>query len=117
MVCHVFACLWVFFSQTMNDEDESNDSKVDEIPDSDKYLTAFYFIVTTFSTVGYGDISGSNAIERIFCIIVMCVGVTSFAAGTSALTNYISNTDSEDKNLNDKFEILDKLYQDYCLPL
>ena len=118
MVCHVFACLWVFFSQVMVNEG-SDDSKeeTEKISDSDNYLTAFYFIITTFSTVGYGDISGSNKTEKIFCILVMCVGVTAFAAGTSTLTNLIQNVDTEDKSLNDKIEMLNRLYQDYCLPL
>lgn len=55
----------------------------------DLYLTAFYFIITTFSTVGYGDISATNSIEKIFCIIIMVLGVTAFAAGTSELTNLL----------------------------
>jgi len=53
------------------------------------YLTAFYFIITTFSTVGYGDMSASNPIEKVFCIIIMCVDVTAFASGTSELTNLL----------------------------
>ena len=61
--------------------------------DQDKYVTSFYFIITTFSTVGYGDISGTNTTEKIFCILIMCLGVTAFAAGTSELTNLLSNYD------------------------
>ena len=60
-----------------------------------KYLTSFYFIITTFSTVGYGDISATNSIEKVFCIIIMCLGVTAFAAGTSELTNILSSYDQE----------------------
>ena len=45
--------------------------------------------MTTFSTVGYGDISANNTAEKIFCIVVMIVGVTAFAAGTSTLTNLL----------------------------
>ena len=61
---------------------------------SDQYLTSFYFIITTFSTVGYGDISATNKLEKVFCIIVMCGGVTAFAAGTSTLTNMLQSMDS-----------------------
>lgn len=63
--------------------------------DSNKYLTAFYFIITTFSTVGYGDISATNETEKVFCILIMVAGVTAFAAGTSELTNLLSNYDHE----------------------
>lgn len=90
MVCHIFACLWVFFSQ-MVDEGEVTwmTGEVNELPVMEQYLTSFYFIVTTFSTVGYGDFSANNTSEKIFCIIVMVVGVTAFAAGTSTLTNLL----------------------------
>ena len=32
------------------------------------YTAAFYFIVTTMATVGYGDISGKNTLERIILL-------------------------------------------------
>jgi hypothetical protein len=57
--------------------------------DTDRYLLSFYFIITTFSTVGYGDISATNNVERLFCILLMCIGVTAFAAGTGEFTNLI----------------------------
>lgn len=85
--------------------------------DKDLYLTSFYFIITTFSTVGYGDISGANNIERIFCIIIMCLGVTAFAAGTSELTNLLSNYDQENAKLQEKFHILNRIYKEFSLPL
>ena len=69
------------------------DGEISEMKKYEQYVTSFYFIMTTFSTVGYGDISGTNNAEKIFCIIVMIVGVTSFAAGTSTLTNLLQTFD------------------------
>lgn len=83
----------------------------------DQYLTSFYFILTTFSTVGYGDISATNPTEKIFCIVVMCLGVTAFAAGTSTLTNLLQNYNVECAYLDEKIEQLNKIHMDYCLPL
>ena len=105
MVCHIFTCLWVFFSQLSAAENEDAwiaDESVRELPQNELYLTAFYFIITTFSTVGYGDISASNMYEKIFCIIVMVIGVTAFAAGTSSLTNLIQSYDQENSKLEEK---------------
>lgn len=56
---------------------------------SEIYLTSFYFTITTFSTVGYGDINAVNNYEKIFCVLIMLIGVTAFAAGTSFLTNLL----------------------------
>ena len=100
MVCHIFACLWVFFSK-MSEAGDSTwmDGDVMEMPKDEQYLTSFYFIITTFSTVGYGDISANNKFEKIFCILVMVVGVTAFAAGTSTLTNLLQTFDQENKTM------------------
>jgi voltage-gated potassium channel len=48
------------------------------------YISAFYFILTTITTVGYGDISGSTTNEILFSMFVEFVGLTffSFLTGT-----------------------------------
>ena len=75
----------------------------------DQYLTSLYFIITTFSTVGYGDISASNSFEKILCIIAMLVGVAAFSTSTSAITNLLSNYDQENQKLNKNLDILNKI--------
>ena len=63
------------------DEAPKNDNDVIE-----RYLLAFYFMITTMTTVGYGDISGTNTTERIYCIILMLIGVLTFSYATGMLT-------------------------------
>lgn len=97
-VIHILSCLWVFFCQ-FAPESGSDDSFINDDFNSmsvpDKYLTSLYFIITTFSTVGYGDISASNSVEKVVCIIAMLVGVAAFSTGTSAITNLLTNYDLE----------------------
>ena len=59
------------------------------------YIMALYFIVTTTSTVGYGDLSASTTVERIFCIILMLAGVTAFTFISGALSSILSNYDNQ----------------------
>lgn len=47
----------------------------------------------------------------------MCLGVTAFAAGTSTLTNLLQTYDLENKNMQDKIDILNRIYKEYFLPL
>ena len=54
------------------------DDGIKDLSDSEIYLSSFYFTITSFSTVGYGDVSANNNYERIFCIFIMVVGVTAF---------------------------------------
>jgi potassium channel len=42
------------------------------------YITAVYFIITTFSSVGYGDVYGNTATEWVFQILVEMLGIIVF---------------------------------------
>ena len=66
----------------------------DFFSDSEWYIVGFYFITTTVTTVGYGDIGPMNTTERIFCSALMLIGVIGFSYTTGALASIISNQDS-----------------------
>lgn len=73
------------------------------------YLLAFYFAVTTLTTVGYGDISPQNKVEYGVAVVSMlCVGyVWAFIVGTtvSILSNLDPATDEFKQNLDDIAEL------------
>ena len=56
----------------------------EEFPGVNTLLDAFYFTLVTASTVGYGDITASTQVGRLFSLSVLVIGVASFgvAAGT-----------------------------------
>lgn len=66
---------------------------VQEMISSDQYLTSIYWTVTTITTVGYGDVSISTNLERVFCIALMVLGVVAFGLLSGSLTNILSNYD------------------------
>jgi len=59
-------------------------------------VTSFYFTVTTVLTVGYGDICAFSLGEKVFCILLMVVGVISFSFSTGAISSIISSYDSKE---------------------
>ena len=65
------------------------------------------------STVGYGDISGGTTLERVFCIILMLIGVISFNLVSGALGALITNYDSSQASLNEKMLFLNNLREKY----
>ena len=79
---------------------ESKD--INQLGEQDLYLISIYWAVTTISTVGYGDISANNRSERIFCLIVMIIGVTMFTTAASTITQLMSSIDEQENKFQEK---------------
>ncbi len=73
------------------------------------YITAFYFTVTTFTTIGYGDITGSNSYERCICAFIMLFGVCFFAVVTGKILGVLSSIEAKENEYADHKSIVDKL--------
>ena len=70
--------------------------------DSDLYTLSFYWTITTITTVGYGDIGGTNNLERTFCSIMMVIGVFGFSFANGSLSSIIQNYDQTNANYHEK---------------
>jgi hypothetical protein len=94
LVCHVIACVWIFVGkESLFELIETNEGSYTDFSTQNwltnaylsnateyqKYTASFYFTVTTMTTVGYGDISGHNSLERIICVFIMIIGVVVFS--------------------------------------
>ena len=73
--------------------------------------------MTSFTTVGYGDISAWNAAEEIVCILGMVIGVAFFGYMTSTITDTVQNYDSDNAELNKHLKILNRIMKEYNIPL
>ena len=80
------------------------------------YAASIYFTVTTMTTVGYGDISGTNTTERIINMIIEIFGVMFFATASGMLTTLIANLEEENEKTREQMACLNKLYKDYSMP-
>ena len=123
MIFHIVGCLWVFIAKLSSSDDENAPatwiSELGDMPETTLYLTSLYFVVTTITTVGYGDILPTkiNSAELIFSIVLMVFGVIVFTLAQAQLANILSNYDSVDARFQEKLTILNKIYTEYCLPL
>jgi hypothetical protein len=75
---HLLACFWCFLGRLdygLPIEEKfswinSDNNKFDENDFESLYIFSIYFILQTLTTVGYGDHTGTNKYEYIFCMIL-----------------------------------------------
>jgi voltage-gated potassium channel Kch len=78
-------------------------------------MTAFYFTITTITTVGFGDISAGTEWEKLFAVIVMLAGVIGFSFATGSLSSIMNNLDSANAKLKEKLNTLESIKRDYSI--
>ena len=105
IICHIMACFWIFAGRIHQgdrtlaqfcENQQPNwicEKDFGDSSDVTLYFAAYYFTVTTITTVGYGDIAAYNTFERIICIILMITGVISFSFASGSLSSILSNYD------------------------
>ena len=112
---HISSCLFVFLAEFNDDVSASwrYEDPYNHYSTFALYITAIYYVVTTMSTVGYGDISGGTTLERIYCIVLMLTGVIAFNLISGALGALITNYDTAQAALQEKLLFLNNLRTKY----
>ena len=77
------------------------------------YIKSLYFIITTLTTVGYGDIFCQSLIERIFQIIILVIGSIFYPYLVSSIGNLIKKDTNAQIKQNNNFSMLEKIRKDY----
>ena len=82
---HFFACLWIFVGvlqlRRVNDGwvRRTIDDGIQEADFFSLYISSVYWVFTSFSTIGYGDIKGYTKMEMILQIVVTMIGICLFS--------------------------------------
>lgn len=107
---HISACMFIFFGTLDADMSSWMWDPYYYMMDQDQlYIMSLYFVVTTTSTVGYGDLSASTTLERIYCIVLMLAGVTAFTFISGALSSILASSDVSTAQLHESLLYLSKL--------
>ena len=73
------------------------------------YLIAVYYIITTCTTVGYGDLLCITLVEKVFGLFMEIVGIFAYSFAVSAISNYVKIMNDKSEKYREKSEILDDI--------
>ena len=83
---HTLACIWILIGGREEEGWQQRvlfDHQMDDM--SVVYVNAFYFVTTTATTIGYGDIHASARTEKVFVVFLEFIGICIFSAITGNL--------------------------------
>lgn len=124
LLAHLFACYW-FALGTMHDGDGSDPKRAASWVSANgysseqvsvQYMAAIFFIFTTFSTVGYGDIAPMNELEQVFCIAAMILGAGIFSYGITCVVGALNTSNPVINELNRRMDLLNVYMKNTKLP-
>ena len=115
---HILGCIWYFISIS---DDSSQLTWIDRLRINDKdhfdvYIASIYFVFSTFTTVGYGDITPVSNSEKIFTIIFMAFGVWIYSYMIGALSSSIRSNDQAISTLKAKTHCIKEFAKAIKLP-
>ncbi len=64
-----------------------------------KYERALYFSLITMITVGYGDVTPQNSLERIYVMVVTIISCGVFAYAVNTVGSIFQKMDSDDSSI------------------
>uniref|UniRef100_A0A7S2SDF2 Cyclic nucleotide-binding domain-containing protein n=2 Tax=Rhizochromulina marina TaxID=1034831 RepID=A0A7S2SDF2_9STRA len=113
---HILSCIWVYIGRRgfRNDQEnwmetagfESFKDTEEGFPQRQIYVTAFYFCVTTITSVGYGDILPLNTGETAFVIFLEAIGGFMWAMIIASLSSLMASFDVNSRLSSEKLDSL-----------
>ena len=108
LIFHLTACIHIFVSSTTF-PNWIIQKGLQTSPFFEVYLSSIYFLITTVTSVGYGDIIGSSFTEIIFQIFLLMIGIIAYSWLISSLSNYVQENNKQNEVFNQKISLLNEI--------
>ena len=115
---HNLACLWLLVSG-LEDYTEQNmllRYDLETLSTFDTYLHSVYYIFTTLTTIGYGDIIPFTNEEKVFAVLVMAFGIGFYSLLIARLTRILTSIDSRENLVKSKLKYFNDFSKVIDLP-
>lgn len=103
VVLNMLACGWLIIYPPGNDA-------------ATEYNKAMYWLVTTIATVGYGDITPTTNIGRIYTMAVMVMGAAIWGILIASASRMMLASDRRKEQKKDKMDALNSFFTHYEVP-
>ena len=77
------------------------------------YIISFYFLITTITSVGYGDITCASISETLYQIIILTIGVIAYSWIASTIGNYVKKETRAAMKYNKDISLLEEIRVSY----
>jgi hypothetical protein len=97
LIVHLLSCSWIAVAKFLSNDyymTWMRENNYQELSNHELYVVSVYYIVTTITTVGYGDILAKQRSEMILAIFTMIFGVVSFSFIAGSLSSIMTSADS-----------------------
>ena len=112
LTIHVVSCLFIFIGKN----DYPNwivTFRFTERTFSQLYFLGIYYIITTVTTVGYGDLTCVTPNEKLFGIIIEIVGIMAYSWVLTSISNYVKSKSDKQEEYFKKYKILQDIRMTY----
>ena len=109
---HLFICLHIYLAYESYPNWLTNTKTINKTFFT-KYITSFYFMITTMTTVGYGDIVSVSFIERIYHIFLLVISTLLYSFLVSKIANYLRDSSHDKIKLSKDLTILEGIRISY----
>ncbi len=104
MMMHFLSCFWVYLHPPPNKDFTAY------------YIECFYWTITTLTTVGYGDITPTTTVARLYTMVVMMGGVGFYGLVIGNITRIFAEEARYKEQTREKFSELSAFMKHYHIP-
>ena len=105
---HMISCIYIFIGRhTFPGWIYQNEFQNSSF--SNLYMISIYYIITTLTTVGYGDINSNSIVEIAFRLILLAIGIIGYSWLISSISNRINKNNFASINFSNDCQILEKI--------
>ena len=117
LILHNFACFWHFLGQRSHEGDTwLDDGKIIDEPIKRRYVASVYFVITTLTSVGYGDYNAQTQSEEVYNVFIMVIGCVGYAFCIGSASSFVSNFNVERKHRTKILKDLEAFMAESKLP-